>query len=382
MPNITPNHVKIFPDTENYQYFINTCKKTTYNVNNKDYDILENNIHKMCIGEDYNFYFNKNTGFFVRWGVTLEDDPIVAPAPELLDIEISSGKCIGNCSYCYKCNNMSDNIKYMTFETFKLIFDKLPRSITQIAFGITDVYANPDFFKIMRYTKDNGIIPNYTTHGLDLDDKAIRLTSELCGAIAVSLVHKETSYNAIKKLTDKGMKQVNCHYMLSEETYDKLFDFLKDIKTDDRLSKLNAVVLLQYKDKNPNAKYHSLLDIEKYQKIIKYCTDNSINYGFDSCSAGLFVKSIENDPNRKELEQCVDSCESTCQSFYINTDGIMYPCSFCENMNEWTTGINTLEINDFIKDVWFNDKVNNWRNNLLKTTKNNCRFCPIYNLNI
>ena len=337
---------------------------------------------RICKSEDYNYVFDKTNGFFARWGKTKEDDPIVAPSCEIADIEIVQGKCLGKCPFCYKCNNITNDRKYMTLETFKIIFEKLPKTLTQIAFGITDIYANPDFFKIMEYTRSQGVIPNYTTHGIDLDQHAVTETARLCGAVAVSVVQKEKSYDAIKAFTDAGMKQCNVHFMLSQESYDKLFEFLYDVKHDSRLAKMNAVVMLQYKDKNPHAKFHSLLDIGKYQEIVKYCEDNNIKYGMDSCSAGIFIKSIENHPNRVQLEQCVDSCESTRMSFYCNTDGIAYPCSFSEGVDEWVDGINLLEIKDFQKEFWYADKVVAWRNKLIGTMKNGCAHCPIYNLKI
>ena len=39
----------------------------------------------------------------------------------------------------------------MTFDEFKIIFDKMPKTLTQIAFGIMDIKTNPDFFKMMEY---------------------------------------------------------------------------------------------------------------------------------------------------------------------------------------------------------------------------------------
>jgi hypothetical protein len=345
--------------------------------------IFENGSVKVLRSDEYNYNFNKKTGYFERWGKTLEDDPQYSPfGPEIADIEIVSGKCSGKCSFCYKCNNVDKDIKYMSLETFKVIFSKLPKTLTQIAFGITDIYANPDFFKIMKYSRDKGVIPNYTMNGNCLDKNAIKLTSELCGAVAVSIVNKENSYNAIKSLTDTGMKQVNCHFMLSEETYKKAFNTIDDIKNDSRLEKLNAIVFLQYKDKNPNAKFHSLLNIDKYKKLIDYCNVNKINYGFDSCSAGIYLESIKEEKNKTQLEQMVDSCESLRMSIYINVDGYAFPCSFCEGTEGWVEGINVLESKDFVKDVWFNDNSKIWRKNLISSMKEKCAKCLIYNLKL
>ena len=344
--------------------------------------IKENADVKIFRSENYNYNFNKKTGFFARWGASEEIDPVVAPSCEIADIEIVSGKCLGNCSFCYKCNNLNSELKYMNLETFKKVFHILPKMITQIAFGITDIYANPDFFKIMEYTRANGVIPNYTTHGIDLDKNAIEMTAKLCGAVAVSIVNKEKSYDAIAAFTQAGMTQCNVHFMLSLETYERAFRIIDDMKNDPRLAKMNAIVFLQYKDKNPYSTFHSLLSVEKYRKLIDYCEQNKINYGFDSCSANIYLESIKDKQNAIELEKCVDSCESTRMSFYLNTDGYAFPCSFCEGTPGWETGINILECQDFTKDFWYNSRVVEWRKNLIGTMKNGCAHCPVYNLTI
>jgi hypothetical protein len=343
--------------------------------------VMENDEVKIVKSKDYNYHFNKRDGRFARWGKKLEDDPIVAPSPELADVEIvSGGPCLGKCNFCYKCNNINSIKKVMTFDQFKRIFHLFPKLLNQIAFGITDIYANPDFFKIMEYTRENEIIPNYTTHGIDLDAKAVELTAKLCGAVAVSIVNKEKSYDAIASFTKAGMNQVNIHYMLSLETYEKAFKIIDDIKSDPRLAQINAIVFLQYKDKNPYSKFHSVLDIEKYKKLISYCEDKKINYGLDSCSSNIFIESIKDRENRVQLEQCVDSCESMRMSIYVNCDGFAFPCSFCENMLGWETGIDLFKIKDFVKEVWHHERVESWRKALIATMKNGCACCPIYNL--
>ena len=78
--------------------------------------------------------------------------------------------------------------------------------------------------------------------------------------------------------------------------------------------------------------------------------------------------------------QYVDSCESGMQSIYLNKDGIIFPCSFSEGEEGWEEGIDMENVSDFLKDVWFHPKMNKWRENLIKTTCNSCRNCPIYNI--
>jgi len=71
----------------------------------------------------------------------------------------------------------------------------------------------------------------------------------------------------------------------------------------------------------------------------------------------------------------VEPCESGLFSTYINVEGRFFPCSFSEGADDWKDGIDcTGDDFDFLKDVWFSDKVVEWRKKLL----GNCRNCPIY----
>ena len=84
---------------------------------------------KICRSSDYNYIFNQRNGSFMRWGVNKDDDPKWGPSCEIADIEIvSGGNCLGKCNFCYKCNNISSPIKLMTFEQFKIIFEKISKS--------------------------------------------------------------------------------------------------------------------------------------------------------------------------------------------------------------------------------------------------------------
>jgi len=81
--------------------------KFRYDINSKDYIILENEYAKVVVGEDYNYIFLKKdmfghmTGYFKRWGKSPEDDPQFSPiGPEILDLEISVNGCPNACSFC------------------------------------------------------------------------------------------------------------------------------------------------------------------------------------------------------------------------------------------------------------------------------------------
>jgi hypothetical protein len=188
----------------------------------------------------------------------------------------------------------------------------------------------------------------------------------------VSNYSKDVCYGAVEKLTSLGLKQVNIHQLLAEESFDQITDLLTDAQNDSRLSKLNAVVFLSLKKKGRGEGFSRLAD-DKFNYISNYCLDNGIRFGFDSCSSAKFLKAIEARKEYKDIAQLVEPCEATLFSGYLNTEAIFYPCSFAEGLVE---GIDVTKTLDFLQDVWYNPITIDWRKNLQK----NCRNCPIYDV--
>jgi len=353
--------------------------------------LLENQDFKIVRSPTYNFIFRKSDGYFERWGTSQEDDPPYSPfGPEILDLEISEGECLGNCPFCYKCNGSGVQTINMTLDTFKTIFHKMPRILTQIAFGITNIGSNPDFFAMMEYARSHGVIPNYTCHGLDVTEEVAQKTAAVCGAVAVSIVRKEKTYDAIRMFSEAGMTQVNIHYMLAEETYERAFEIAKDAATDERLKgRLRAIVFLQYKPKgrSPN-RFHVIQTAQQYKELIEHCEKLGVGIGFDSCSAPLYFKTIENDPHRDRKAQFAEPCESFGMfSSYINCEGVYFPCSFSENEPGWEEGLDVIHCDNFLKDIWQHPKLISWRDIIQKSSqgcdckfKSLCRSCPVFDV--
>lgn len=346
------------------------------------YKITETNERKILQSSGYNWVFDKKTGLFIRTGHTVEDDPEFSPyGPEIADIEISSGPCMGKCPYCYKSNGIGE-YKHMNLSTFKEVISRIQSTLTQIAFGITDFYANPDFPEIMRETRRRGIVPNYTTSALDLDEDAVRMTAELCGAVAVSFVDENACLDAVRRFTEAGVPQVNIHFVLAEETFGRAVKLIDKVKRDPRLEKLNAIVFLAYKSKGRNpGMWKPLVAVEEYEEIIERCENTGINCGFDSCSAPMVLRA------RPKQYEFIEPCESGLFSVYINSDADVYPCSFAEGVAEWQEGIDILGVDDFTRDIWMGEKMSSWRSKLLASTtncdcalKDTCRACPLYRI--
>jgi len=210
---------------------------------------------KVISSKNYNLVFDAKTGFTARWGKTRDDDPELSPfGPEILDIEVSE-ICHGinnkPCPFCYK-GNTGDKGKNMSFDTFKAVFDKMPMTLTQIAFGIGDIDSNPDLWAMMDYCRNNGkhvVVPNITINGWNLDNGYARLLQAYCGAVAVSRYDPpDVCYDAVKQLTDLGMDQINIHMLVSEETYEDCIQVINDAKNDPRLENLNAISSLKIVD--------------------------------------------------------------------------------------------------------------------------------------
>jgi hypothetical protein len=263
----------------------------------------------------------------------------------------------------------------MTFETFKTIFDKLPNCLTQVAFGVdSECKTNPDLWKILQYTRDNGIVPNLTC--ANIDRETAEKLSKVCGAVAISrYADKNVCYDSVKLLSqDFNMSQCNIHMLVSESTYDQVLETIEDIKTDPRLSKLRALVLLSLKQKGRGVTQKPLSQ-EKYKNIVNKCLEAKINFGMDSCGCFKFVNSLA-DNDKTKYEKYTTSCESLLESFYINVDGMGYPCSFTENEPVLPFNLNVVTCKDFVKDIWLSEPMKQVRGRILAARENkiNCFF--------
>lgn len=335
--------------------------------------ILENSEWKRLESKDFNFIFNKKTGYTETWGRTRDDDPEFCQyGPLIADIEISTICQSTKCAYCYKDN--TDIGENMSFDTFKTIFHKFPRTLTQIAFGIGNINSSPDLKKIFDYCRNNDyqyIVPNVTINGFGMTSEWYDYLAMTCGAVAVSRHHEDSCFNAVKELTDRGMTQVNIHQVVSLQTFDTCMDMIDKVQTDSRLEKLNAVVFLMLKKKGRGVNLNRLSD-DKYKLFVDKLFASGISFGMDSCGSGRLL----NYGVSKEIEQYITPCESTRESSYINVKGEFFPCSFTEGTDSFPIGIDVTKITNFVEEVWMAKETNEWRKNLISK----CFNCPVYKI--
>lgn len=355
----------------------------------QQYTITENENVKIFRSEDFNYNFDKKTGYTELWGRTADDDPEYCKAgPIIADIEISDGNsCAENCLFCYKGNskkgeNSPDRSRNMSLDTFKKIFGKLPNTITQIAFGITSINANPDMFAIYDYCCENGVIPNMTISSNDIvTDEQVERIVKTCGAVAISIyshLPKDRRYDLLKRIIKAGLKQVNIHYVISRQTIAGAYEICNDLITDPELKGVNAIVFLGLKPKNRGQAF-DVLPIAEFTNLVNFCLEKGVSFGFDSCSAASFEYAVNNHPTipdkqKKQLVSYSERCESSRSSAYFNVEGKYFHCSFGED-NEKGMGIDILDESiDFIKDIWNSPKAIEWREEL----KSLDYQCPLY----
>jgi len=338
----------------------------------------------------YNYVFDSEKGLFIRWGKTKDDDPLFSPVgPEILDLEMST-ICPRACEHCYKSN--TNEGKMMTFSTFKDIFQKFPKTLTQIAFGIGSFReAKSELLAMMEYCRANSynkVVPNVTVNGEDLTTEDYQALAKLCGAVSVSFYDKDNCYRAINALTQNGLSQANIHIILSEETLPLCYEVMDDFHNDARLSMLNAIVLLLLKPKGKRNVLHPVQDMGKIKDLIDYAFEHDVPIGFDSCTAPMFLKSVEHREDFKDLSMTAEPCESFgLFSAYVNVDGDYFPCSFAEGEGDWKEGMSVVDCKDFLKDIWYSEKLDGWRKKSLAlssecdcTLSSLCRPCPIFDI--
>lgn len=350
-------------------------------------------IRSIDIG-DYHLRFNSETGFMARWGKSLDADPEICPVgPEIADIEISTvcngiGKDMASrkpCTFCYKSNTgCGEN---MSLATFKTVFSKFPKVLTQIAFGIGDIDGNPDLFAIMEHCRTNGVIPNITTNGMGVDDAMAHRLAGVCGAVAVSHYgNDDLCFGTVDALTRCGLAQCNIHKLVAQETLASCHTLIDKAATDPRLERLKAIVFLMMKPKGDRNTLTSVTDLEEYRKLFKHAQEKGVAIGMDSCSAPVALKTIPLD-NPMTL-MTLEPCESGLFSIYVDVKGALLPCSFSDATPGWETGIDLLDPNlkDFTSEVWHGARLTAWRERLIKSSagcttcpaQKHCRNCPIY----
>ena len=164
------------------------------------------------------------------------------------------------------------------------------------------------------------------------------------------------------------------HIVIADFSINHVMDVLHDIK-DGKVKGLKSVVMLHAKPVGRAKSIDCSLSKKNLTMVVKYCLENNISFGFDSCN-GHNVQEILSELGKSNLCDSIESCESSRMSIYVAVDGKMTPCSFVEHVYEKSAiDMLAMSVSKFINCWKSSDMLNSFRN-CTKCSKS----CPIYSL--
>ena len=275
--------------------------------------------------EGYNFLGNPKTGLTMRWGSALEDNPLLAPWPELADISISN-RCGKGCSFCYRDSHPDGAL--MSLDAYAYTLDSLTSPVWgpvfQVALGGGEPLEHPDFLAMLDLTRERGIVANFTTNGLLLDDAWARALVGRVGAVALSAASvADIPSDKIRLLSRAGVR-TNLHFVLSRRSLRDAIEILEG-RHEDLLEGLSAIVFLTHKPRGRGGVSDCLEygspELEQFLSLTKESRSRT-PIGFDACFVPPVLHHGCADP------RTVDACECGFFSVYVDEHLTVKPCSF------------------------------------------------------
>jgi radical SAM protein with 4Fe4S-binding SPASM domain len=313
--------------------------------------------------------FDTENGSYFRSGVLglPKTDPFMSSMPELIDVGIMGScenardrTCLEAGIQCYQGGTHREK-PHMTLENFKSIIDQTKEDVYQVALGgHGNPNKHPNFEEFVKYSRENNVVPNYTTSGKNLTDEEIDITNKYCGAVAVSEHRIGYTRDAIERFIKAGIT-TNIHYVLGKNT---IVEATRRLRSDDWDEDINAIIFLLHKPVGLGRSKNVLQpdDIKEFLNVVDN-HDGDYKIGFDSCTIpGIINYSKNINP------VSIDTCEGGRFSCYITPDMKMLPCSFDQD-EKWAVDITKASI----KQAWYSDKFTNFRNHL----RNSCPNCEV-----
>ena len=331
-------------------------------------------------------FFNSDNGFYFRTGIIERGkdtgkDPFRSEFPELIDIGIM-GSCIhggfGLCAksgvQCYQ-NGLEVKKPNMSVEDFKKITDECKHKTFQFALGGRgDPDTHENIEDILKYSRDNDIVPNFTSSGFCFTESKMDMCKDYIGAVAISWYRNMYTIKAIENLVSKGIT-TNIHYVLGNNTIDEALEILDNSSRVP--SGINAIIFLLHKPVGMGTSENVLsINDPKVREFFSIVDTKKFDFkiGFDSCSIPGIIN-LTNDIDSKSF----DTCEGGRFSCYISSDMVMVPCSFDQDL-KWGVSIKDKSIYDvWNKSVEFEDFRSQLRNSCPTCSNKELCFggCPI-----
>ena len=283
---------------------------------------------------NFKYAFDTETGFYLRTGILDENgkdtgvDPFMGSFPHLIDVGVmghcihgKTGLCVKAGIQCYQSGLLVEKDN-MTVENFRWIAEQCKGRCNQLALGGRgDPDQHEHFEELLQISRENNLVPNFTTSGYGMTPEIAAICKKYCGAVAVSWYRSEYTLRAIQMLLNAGVK-TNIHYVLGNNSIDEAIERLKN---QDFPKGINAVIFLLHKPAGMGTQENVLrFDDSRVKEFFgQVDAPHPFKVGMDSCNvpgAINFCKSI--------MMESLDTCEGGRYSCYISSDMIMVPCSF------------------------------------------------------
>ena len=142
-----------------------------------------------------------------------------------------------NCYYCYASASFSGEYFSNVVEKINWFFGKM--SVNERPFqiasgGSSEPLEHKDFWAASEAVKSLGIVPNYTTNGILVNDEVAERTKALGGGCAVTFHnHMEPFWRKAIKIYSKFGVKLNAHVIVSDEEsilkFEKQYQEFKDV---------------------------------------------------------------------------------------------------------------------------------------------------------
>ena len=321
--------------------------------------------------------FDTETGSYVRTGVLDEKgrdtgvDPFMASFPHLIDVGVmghcihgKTGLCVKAGIGCYQSGLLIEQPN-MTVEDFRWIAEQCKGRCNQLALGGRGDPDQHEFFEdLLKISRENQLVPNFTTSGYGMTPEIAGLCKRYCGAVAVSWYRSEYTLNAIQMLLEAGVK-TNIHYVLGRNSIDEAVERLHN---DDFPEGINAVIFLLHKPAGQGsiANVLSSSDARVAEFFKQVDLRHRFKVGMDSCNVPGAINFC-----KRVLPESLDTCEGGRFSCYIGSDMTMVPCSF-DQEKRYQVSLNGVTI----EEAWNSAPFENFRNQMRKS----CPGCSVREL--
>ena len=252
----------------------------------------------------------------------------MASFPQLIDVGVmghckhgKSGLCLKAGIGCYQSGAIVEQPN-MALDDFRWIAEQCRGKVMQFALGGRgDPDQHEDFEGLLSISRENGIVPNFTTSGFGMKADVARLCKRYCGAVAVSWYRSGYALSAIDALLAAGVK-TNIHYVLGDNSIDEA---VRRLRENDFPHGINAVIFLFHKPAGLGSRKNTLHlgDPRVAEFFAEFDKAHPFKIGLDSCTVPGVVNLCKN-----VAPESLDTCEGGRFSCYIGPDLVMVPCSF------------------------------------------------------